>query len=195
MLNEFSSIWAILTRLTDLVLWIIAQLSASINTINDHESRIDELEQAVGAGGDSGGGGSGGGGSGGGGSGGGGSGGGDSGSGSGITVYNTITNNENGDVIGVGSAGIVFVDTSDGPVHVSLANPTASTTNTPVVSFVCVDASNDNSITAPIRDAVGNALTNIKFLVAGQSITLAWHAPSTTWFVVGVSFSGTLATP
>jgi len=47
MLNEFSSVWAILTRLTELVLWLIAQLTASINTINDHESRMNWRERVA----------------------------------------------------------------------------------------------------------------------------------------------------
>lgn len=171
MLNEFSSVWAILTRLTELVLWLIAQLTASINTINDHESRIDELERAGGGGG-----------------------GGDGGDGG-----TTGTTPQDGDTIQV-TEGVVFIDASSGPVHITLASPTPSTTPlVPLIHFVCVSASNPNSISPAhsdsIVDSVGNLLENIRFINSGQSVTLTRHAPTATWFVVGKSFSGTLISP
>lgn len=157
MINEFSSVWAILTRLTELVLWLIAQLAASINSINDHETRILDLEAGTGGNGA------------------------------------TVTNEQDGDTISA-TSGVIFLDASSGPVHITLATPTiAPDSPTPLIHIVCVSATNLNSITAPIRDAVGNPLTAIRFLNSGQSVTLTWHAPSGVWFVVGASFSGDVA--
>lgn len=162
MLNEFSSVWAILTRLTELVLWIIGQLTASVNSINDHETRLELLEGAVNGGG----------------------GGGEGGSGTAI-----ITVSDTQEVVTTG--GIVFIDASEGPVHVTLTPATPTPPGiTPLVQIVCVSAANANSIIAPIRDAVGNPLSSISFLNNGQSVTLIWYAPTSRWFVVGTTFSG-----
>lgn len=161
MLYEFSSVWAILTRLTDLVLWIIGQLTASVNSINDHETRLELLEGAENGGG--------------------------SGEGGSGTAIITVSNTQEV----VTSGGILFIDASEGPVHVTLTPATPTPPGiTPLVQIVSVSAANANSIIAPIRDAVGNPLISISFLNDGQSVTLIWYAPRSRWFVVGATFSG-----
>jgi hypothetical protein len=155
MIGEYSSVWAILSRLSDLVLWLISQLTATVNSINDHESRIVELELE---------------------------------NEQPSPAFETLT--ESTTLTIQNNHQILFVDASSGEVHLNLDNPIIP--RTPLVHIVCVSAANPNSITAPIRDAVGNRLSAIRFVNDGQGVTITWHSPSRSWFVVGTSFSGTL---